>query len=132
MKGWNDMNETERSPPHVAAVYDRRWNYGGKATSATDTDRRYHEGKTALLSWQNELVLFLLMLAATEIKRMSPAQRLHAMELLWSSLSTSPAQLKSPAWHGTVLARRLAKVDAGAGRFLTLPQIKVRLSKKRL
>jgi putative addiction module component (TIGR02574 family) len=74
---------------------------------------------------------FLPMLAVTEIKRMSLTERLRAMELLWDSISESPEQMESPEWHGEVLASRLAKVKAGQGKFLTLPQLKARLNKKR-
>jgi hypothetical protein len=60
---------------------------------------------------------------------MSVAERVRAMELLWRSLTHVPDKVKSPAWHGNVLAQRLAKVEAGKGQFLTLPQLKHRLAK---
>ena len=71
------------------------------------------------------------MLAAAEIKHMSLTERLQAMELLWDSLSMSPEQVQSPTWHKSVLSQRLAKVEAGQGKFLTLPELKARLLKKR-
>ena len=64
------------------------------------------------------------------IERMSFAERLQAMELLWRSLSAEPDKLESPAWHKKVLEKRLAKVEAGKGRFLTLAQVKKRLTKR--
>jgi hypothetical protein len=49
-----------------------------------------------------------------------------------SSTSTAfvpsePDKLESPGWHKKILARRLAKVEAGKGEFLTLTQLKKRL-----
>lgn len=70
------------------------------------------------------------MIEAVEIERMSVAERLRAMELLWRSMTREPDKLKSPVWHGKVLAERLAKVEAGKGQFLTLPQLKQRLARR--
>ena len=50
------------------------------------------------------------------------------MELLWRSFSGSEDEIPSPDWHGEVLAERLAKVEAGEGKFLTLPELKARLA----
>jgi hypothetical protein len=71
------------------------------------------------------------MLAASDIKKMSVTERLRTMELLWKSISAAPEKVKSPKWHGTVLAGRLAKVESGAGTFHTLPQLKARLRRHR-
>jgi putative addiction module component (TIGR02574 family) len=68
---------------------------------------------------------------ASEIKKMTLTERLQAMELLWESISASPEKVKSPAWHGKVLAARCAKIDAGKGTFLTIKQLKARLAKNR-
>jgi hypothetical protein len=70
------------------------------------------------------------MIEAVEIERMSIAERLQAMELLWRSMTRAPGKLKSPPWHGEVLAQRIARVEAGKGQFLTLPQLKQRLAKR--
>lgn len=72
-----------------------------------------------------------MMLAATEIKNMSLAERLQAMELLWESLASSPEQVDSPAWHKAVLAERMKKVQSGEAKFLTLEELKGRVNKKR-
>ena len=71
------------------------------------------------------------MLAEAEIQSMSTTERLQAMELLWRSLSASEDKLPSPDWHGEVLSERLAKVEAGGGKFLTIPELKARLASKR-
>lgn len=62
-----------------------------------------------------------------EVSRLSPAERLEAMEWLWASLSNDSETIESPAWHGQVLAARRAKVDAGEAQFLTIDQLKERL-----
>jgi hypothetical protein len=51
-----------------------------------------------------------------------------AMELLWRSFSGSEDEVPSPDRHGEVLSERLAKVEAGEGKFLTLPELHVRLA----
>lgn len=73
---------------------------------------------------------FLLMIEAAEIERMSMAERLQAMELFWRSMTREPDKLESPAWHGEVLAQRLAKVEAGKGHFLTLAELDERLARR--
>jgi hypothetical protein len=70
------------------------------------------------------------MLAESEIKSMSSTQRLQTMELLWKSFSGSEHEVQSPDWHGEVLAGRLEKVEAGDGKFLTIPELKARLASR--
>ena len=69
------------------------------------------------------------MLEALEIERMSHTEKVRAMELLWHSMSSDPKKVVSPAWHKKVLTDRLAKVEAGKGKFLTIAQLKKRLSR---
>jgi hypothetical protein len=71
------------------------------------------------------------MIAAAEIERMTLVERMETMELLWRSLSSKPGSLVSPAWHGKVLQKRLAKIESGQAEFLTVAQLKKRLSKRR-
>jgi hypothetical protein len=65
-----------------------------------------------------------------EIERVTFAERLQAMELHWRSMSLKPDKLESPAWHKKILTKRLAKVEAGKGEFLTLTQLKKRLARR--
>jgi hypothetical protein len=44
-----------------------------------------------------------------------------------ASMPAAPGKLESPGWHKKILAKRLAKVEAGKGEFLTLTQLKKRL-----
>ena len=59
------------------------------------------------------------------IARLNKSERLQMMELLWSALRKDEPQ--SPAWHGDVLAERLAKAEAGKAEFLTIPELKERI-----
>jgi putative addiction module component (TIGR02574 family) len=70
------------------------------------------------------------MIGAVEIERMSRTEKVQAMELLWRSMANVPEQVESPGWHKKILARRLAKVEAGKGEFLTVAQLKKRLAKR--
>lgn len=70
------------------------------------------------------------MIGTSEIEQMSMAERLKTMELLWKSISQKSEQVHSPEWHGKILRKRLAKVESGKGDFLTLAQLKQRLSKR--
>jgi putative addiction module component (TIGR02574 family) len=69
------------------------------------------------------------MIETLGIERMSFAERLQAMELLWRSMAAEPDKLESPGWHKKILAKRLTKVEAGKGEFLALAQFKKRLQK---
>ena len=60
----------------------------------------------------------------SEIKKMSVAQRLQAMESLWDSFLYEGIEVDSPPWHGEVLAQRKAKIDNGQARFLTIEQLR--------
>ena len=69
-------------------------------------------------------------IAPTDIARMSLDERLQAMDMLWQSLAATPGEIKSPRWHSDVLADRLASVESGQARFLTLAEAKARLAKR--
>lgn len=66
------------------------------------------------------------MIQASEIERMTPTERLQAMELLWKAISTSPSKVESPKWHGEVLKSRLSKIKKGKAVFYTVDEIKSR------
>ena len=70
------------------------------------------------------------MIETAEIDRMSVVERLKAMELLWNSISQRPGEVVSPDWHEEILRKRLTKVEAGEGEFLTIAQLKKRLGKR--
>lgn len=69
------------------------------------------------------------MIEVAEIERMTVDERLQTLELLWTSLARTPEDVASPAWHGEVLADRLAKIERGEGEFLTVAEVKACLQK---
>lgn len=72
------------------------------------------------------------MLAASDIERMSLAERFQTMEMIWGSFLKAPEAITSPGWHGEILAQRLSKVQDGKGSFLSLEQLRERLELPRL
>ena len=52
------------------------------------------------------------------LEKMTLADKLEAMELLWADISRQPAQLPSPAWHRDVLNERRRHVAEGKLKFL--------------
>jgi len=70
------------------------------------------------------------MIGAAEIESMSVTERLQTMELLWRTMSGAPEKVESPDWHKTILETRLAKVEAGEGKFLTVAQLKKRIAER--
>lgn len=47
------------------------------------------------------------------LEKLTPADKLEAMELLWADISRQPADLPSPAWYNEVLVERRRLVAAG-------------------
>ena len=52
------------------------------------------------------------------LEKMTLADKLEAMELLWADISRRPADLPSPDWHKDVLDERRRLVAAGELKFL--------------
>ena len=59
-----------------------------------------------------------------EIRRMTQAERLQAMEALWDALLHEGTPIEAPPWHAEVLAERKQKIEAGQGEFLNLDELK--------
>ena len=53
------------------------------------------------------------MVTALQIDQMSRAEKLQAMEAIWTALSRSDGELESPAWHADALRETEARVAAG-------------------
>jgi hypothetical protein len=71
------------------------------------------------------------MIGAAEIEKMTLEEKLEAMELLWKSISEKPAEVVSPAWHGDIVAARLAKIEKGEAKFLSIEEARQRLRKQK-
>ena len=64
------------------------------------------------------------------LDKMSVAEKLRAMEMLWADLSRNEAQLESPAWHADVLHDREAKIKSGKETFMDWEAAKKQLRDK--
>ena len=67
-------------------------------------------------------------MSTAEIQKMTTAERLQAMEALWEALCHEEKEPESPAWHEEVLADRKRILESGEAKFLTLDEVKARLS----
>jgi len=67
-------------------------------------------------------------MSITEIKSMSRVEKLQVMELLWDELCYDKEEPESPAWHGSVLAERQDAVRSGKAKFMSVDEVKSRLS----
>jgi hypothetical protein len=59
-----------------------------------------------------------------EIRKMSRAERLAAMEALWDSLVEEESEIESPEWHGDILAERRRKIEGGKAEFISLEKLR--------
>ncbi len=50
------------------------------------------------------------------IEALSIQDKIELMDRLWESLSKSPENIPSPAWHGDVLEARRAKLESGESK----------------
>ncbi|MDX1961924.1 MAG: addiction module protein [Pirellulales bacterium] len=70
------------------------------------------------------------MASITSLEFLSIQEKLALMEELWADLSRQPADITTPAWHGGVLAERIAAVQAGQIQFGDWEAAKERLRKR--
>ncbi len=68
--------------------------------------------------------------ATLPLDKMSVAEKLRAMEMLWADLSRDEVQIESPSWHGDVLRDREACVKSGAEKFMAWETAKKQLHDK--
>jgi putative addiction module component (TIGR02574 family) len=59
-----------------------------------------------------------------EIKKMSRAERLAAMEALWDSLVEEESEIESPEWHRDILAERRRQIESGKAEFISLDKLR--------
>jgi putative addiction module component (TIGR02574 family) len=67
------------------------------------------------------------MLAMDQISRMSSAERLATMELLWESFAKEGIDYPSPDWHGPILAARSELIASDKPDWLTVDELQARL-----
>lgn len=63
------------------------------------------------------------------LDKMTTADKLSVMELLWDDLCRAPQDLPSPAWHGEILAAREQRVQDGQSQFSEFSEVRDRLRK---
>jgi hypothetical protein len=68
--------------------------------------------------------------AILPLDKMTVAEKLRAMEMLWADLSRNEAQIESPAWHEEVLQEREARIQSGAEKFVDWETAKKQLREK--
>jgi hypothetical protein len=59
----------------------------------------------------------------SELKKMSKAERLQAMEALWDSLLNED-DLETPEWHEKILSDRRKKIANNEAKFISLAELK--------
>jgi len=67
---------------------------------------------------------------ATEIGRLTTAEKLQLVEKLWDEISASEDQLPIPDWHRQVLAEDEARYQANPTEGSSWPEVKARLPRK--
>jgi putative addiction module component (TIGR02574 family) len=60
----------------------------------------------------------------SEIKKMTVAERLQAMEAIWDSLLYDKEEIKTPEWHQEILEDRKEKIKNGTAKFISLSELK--------
>lgn len=60
----------------------------------------------------------------SEIKKMTVAERLQAMEAIWDSLLYDAEEMKTPEWHQDILEERKEKIKDGTAKFIRLSELK--------
>lgn len=64
-----------------------------------------------------------------DAKKMTPTERVLAMETLWESMCSEDNEVESPNWHEDILEARRQKIARGDGGYFTLQQLKEQLAR---
>jgi len=59
-----------------------------------------------------------------EIKKMSRAERLAAMEALWESFLDEESEIESPPWHQDILEERKRRIESGKAEFISIEKLR--------
>jgi len=65
-----------------------------------------------------------------QLKKMSHADKLRALEAIWSDLAKNEGRFESPGWHGDALQEAQRLVKAGKAKFSDWDEAKARLRRK--
>ena len=61
------------------------------------------------------------------LEKMTTADKLKALEEIWSDLQRTPDEVPSPVWHADILRAREARVKEGSSQFQDWPTAKRRI-----
>ncbi len=64
------------------------------------------------------------------ISTMTTAEKVAAMEALWTSLQQAVDAPAAPDWHGRVLAERQSQLQRGETTFLTLEEVRANVERR--
>lgn len=64
------------------------------------------------------------MQVAIPLERMTAAEKLQAIEDIWSDLARISEDVPSPAWHADVLRAREERITNGTSRFMEISEAK--------
>ena len=64
------------------------------------------------------------------VAKMSQEEKLHAMDVLWSSIVSSSDAYEPPAWHEAVLHERRRRVEEGEETFVPWEEAKQQLQEE--
>ena len=64
------------------------------------------------------------------LDKMTVAEKLRALEEIWSDLQHTKMEIPSPAWHADVLHARLDRVGKGSSQFGDWTEAKIRIREK--
>src|SRR5438128_915328 len=63
-------------------------------------------------------IIWAMSVPSLPLSEMTVEEKLQTMEALWQSLSTDPAAIESPAWHGEELREREKKIESKEAEFI--------------
>ena len=52
------------------------------------------------------------------IEKMTHEEKLHAMDMLWTSIIASSGEFEPPVWHEAVLNERRRQIESGEAHFI--------------
>jgi putative addiction module component (TIGR02574 family) len=64
------------------------------------------------------------------LDKMTTAEKLALMEVIWDDLCRTPEDIPSPAWHAEVLAAREKQIQDGQAKFIDFEEMCERIRKE--
>ncbi len=59
-----------------------------------------------------------------ELKKLSSAERIQAMEALWDSMLYEGGEINTPEWHTRILEQRKKAIADGSAKFISISKLK--------